>query len=144
MKIDKSFIDGVGAPNGDTKELTDAIVELGKTLNLELVAEGIERSEQLAGLQSMVCELGQGFYFAEPLAASDVDALFALSRHGLPPNPRTTSRGDPRRHVPCVSSEHAHRHGRLEPDETRKHRPQRAKEGEHLPASFDEHNQERI
>jgi EAL domain-containing protein (putative c-di-GMP-specific phosphodiesterase class I) len=77
LKIDKSFIDDVGAPHGNTKELTKAIVELGKTLDLELVAEGIERGEQLAGLQSMDCELGQGFFFAEPLTVPEVEALLA-------------------------------------------------------------------
>jgi EAL domain-containing protein (putative c-di-GMP-specific phosphodiesterase class I) len=77
LKIDKSFIDDVGLPNGNVRELTKAIVELGKTLDLELVAEGIERREQLAGLRSMDCGLGQGYYFAEPLQASDVETLLA-------------------------------------------------------------------
>jgi EAL domain-containing protein (putative c-di-GMP-specific phosphodiesterase class I) len=77
LKIDKSFIDDVGTPNANIRELTKAIVELGKTLDLELVAEGIERSEQLSGLQSMDCELGQGFYFAEPLDSSAVEQLFS-------------------------------------------------------------------
>ena len=48
-------------------ELTRAIIELGKTLDLELVAEGIERNDQLARLKILECELGQGFYFAPPL-----------------------------------------------------------------------------
>jgi EAL domain-containing protein (putative c-di-GMP-specific phosphodiesterase class I) len=56
--------------------LTRAIVELGKTLKLELVAEGIERGEQLRGLQDLNCDFGQGFLFARPLGATDVDALF--------------------------------------------------------------------
>ncbi len=81
LKIDKSFIDDIGAPQQNAKELTKAIVELGRTLNLELVAEGIERNEQLAGLQSMDCELGQGFYFARPLSPVDVEKLFASTQH---------------------------------------------------------------
>jgi predicted signal transduction protein with EAL and GGDEF domain len=76
LKIDKSFIDDVGAiPN--QRELTKAIIELGKTLDLELVAEGIERPDQVSRLQSMDCELGQGFYFAQPMDGEDVDLLFA-------------------------------------------------------------------
>jgi len=66
LKIDQSFIDDVGAEAGG-KDLTKAIIELGKTLELELVAEGIERHHQLARLQDLECGLGQGFYFAEPM-----------------------------------------------------------------------------
>jgi diguanylate cyclase (GGDEF)-like protein/PAS domain S-box-containing protein len=74
LKIDKSFIDDVGQMR-HRKELTKAIIELGKTLDLELVAEGIEHSEQLTRLQSLECELGQGFLFAQPMDAVGVDAL---------------------------------------------------------------------
>ncbi|HZP58048.1 MAG TPA: EAL domain-containing protein [Dehalococcoidia bacterium] len=74
LKIDKSFIDDMGAIVR-SKELTRAIIELGKTLDLELVAEGIERNDQLARLQTLDCELGQGFYFAQPM---DADAILAL------------------------------------------------------------------
>jgi predicted signal transduction protein with EAL and GGDEF domain len=84
LKIDKSFIDDVGAePQG--KEITCAIIELGKTLALELVAEGIERSEQLARLAMLDCELGQGFYFAEPLEPRDVTNLLAQISIGVNP-----------------------------------------------------------
>ena len=76
LKIEKSFIDDVGTvPN--QRELTRAIIELGKTLDLELVAEGIEHGEQLSRLQTMECELGQGFYFAEPMDSAAIDALLA-------------------------------------------------------------------
>ncbi len=74
LKIDKSFIDDLGMIVNQ-KELTRAIIELGKSLDLELVAEGIERSEQLSRLQSMECEMGQGFLFAKPLESSDVEDL---------------------------------------------------------------------
>jgi diguanylate cyclase (GGDEF)-like protein/PAS domain S-box-containing protein len=74
LKIDKSFIDDLGTIVG-RKEFTRAIVELGKSLDVELVAEGIERGEQLARLQSMECELGQGFLFAKPMASEGVEAL---------------------------------------------------------------------
>jgi EAL domain-containing protein (putative c-di-GMP-specific phosphodiesterase class I) len=76
LKIDKSFIDDVGA-GPEQKELTRAIIELGKTLDLELVAEGIERTEQLSRLKLLDCELGQGFYFAEPMDSNAVERLLA-------------------------------------------------------------------
>jgi diguanylate cyclase (GGDEF)-like protein/PAS domain S-box-containing protein len=81
LKIDKSFIDDVG-DTGRDKELTRAIIELGKTLDLELVAEGIERNDQLARLKILECELGQGFYFAAPLEHQAVDDLLARLQTG--------------------------------------------------------------
>ena len=76
LKIDKSFIDDVGSV-GDQRELTKAIIALGRTLDLQLVAEGIEHTDQLSRLQSMECELGQGFLFAKPMDVDAVDALLA-------------------------------------------------------------------
>jgi EAL domain-containing protein (putative c-di-GMP-specific phosphodiesterase class I) len=75
LKIDRSFIRG--EPNSGQQELTRAIIDLGKNLQLQTVAEGIERSEQLTRLRSMDCELGQGFLFAEPLETEAVERLLA-------------------------------------------------------------------
>lgn len=77
VKIDKSFIqheDGAG----DTLELTRKIVEMGKLLKLEVLAEGIEEEAQLEELREMGCAMGQGYLFAKPMDASDV--LDHLSR----------------------------------------------------------------
>lgn len=71
LKIDKSFIDSVAEATPEQK-LTRTIIELGKTLNVQIVAEGIERPEQLRSLQALGCHLGQGFYFARPMSADDV------------------------------------------------------------------------
>jgi diguanylate cyclase (GGDEF)-like protein/PAS domain S-box-containing protein len=76
LKIDKAFIDDV-AMITDRKDLTSAIIELGKTLKLELVAEGIEDSDQLERLTTLECDLGQGFFFAKPLSAEAVGELLA-------------------------------------------------------------------
>ncbi|MDP9238766.1 MAG: EAL domain-containing protein [Chloroflexota bacterium] len=76
LKIDKSFIDGV-SHKGTEQELTQSIIELGQTLHLEIVAEGIEHAEQLGWLRSRDCDLGQGFYFSRPVGA---DALAELLR----------------------------------------------------------------
>jgi diguanylate cyclase (GGDEF)-like protein/PAS domain S-box-containing protein len=81
LKIDKSFIDDVGA-GPEQKELTRAIIELGKTLDLELVAEGIERNEQLSRLKLLDCGVGQGFFFAEPMDGAAVEQLLAELRDG--------------------------------------------------------------
>lgn len=78
LKIDKSFIDGVSR-QGKEQELAQSIIELGQTLRLEIVAEGVENAEQLGWLRSRHCNLGQGFLFSEPVGA---DALSHFLRQG--------------------------------------------------------------
>jgi diguanylate cyclase (GGDEF)-like protein/PAS domain S-box-containing protein len=74
LKVDKSFIDAV-ADNIEDSALAKAIIELGQTLRLQTVAEGVEASEQASQLRTLHCELGQGYYFAHPLDADQVAAL---------------------------------------------------------------------
>jgi EAL domain-containing protein (putative c-di-GMP-specific phosphodiesterase class I) len=62
LKMDRSF---VGAEENST--LTSAIIALGTSLSLEVVAEGIELAEQASSLEELGCELGQGFLFARPM-----------------------------------------------------------------------------
>jgi diguanylate cyclase (GGDEF)-like protein/PAS domain S-box-containing protein len=76
LKIDRTFIEDLTG-DGVDREITHAIIELGRTLRLELVAEGIEDPEQLSRLQRLRCDLGQGFLFARPLPASDAEAFLA-------------------------------------------------------------------
>jgi EAL domain-containing protein (putative c-di-GMP-specific phosphodiesterase class I) len=76
LKIDRSFVSGVGAGSEDTV-LTEAIVGLASTLHLQVIAEGIENDEQLRFLQDLGCDLGQGYYFAAPLAATEMRAYLA-------------------------------------------------------------------
>ena len=78
LKLDKSFVDNLGEPGEDSR-LARAIIGLGKMLKLEISAEGIERPEQLARLRELGCELGQGYYFAKPLAASEMEALLVAA-----------------------------------------------------------------
>jgi diguanylate cyclase (GGDEF)-like protein/PAS domain S-box-containing protein len=74
LKIDKSFVDAVGA--GDAK-LTSAIVNIAKSLDLEIVAEGVERRGQLDSLRDLDCDIAQGYYFSEPITADQIDALLS-------------------------------------------------------------------
>ncbi|HYF12427.1 MAG TPA: EAL domain-containing protein [Actinomycetota bacterium] len=76
LKVDKSFVDGVN-DGGEESALTAAIIELASILKLRPVAEGIERADQLERLLDLKCDLGQGYYFAKPLALDDVDELLA-------------------------------------------------------------------
>jgi diguanylate cyclase (GGDEF)-like protein/PAS domain S-box-containing protein len=74
LKIAKPFVDDVGSGLTDSA-LARAIIGLGDTLKLQTIAEGIELPAQLAELRALGCELGQGYYFARPLAADAIEAL---------------------------------------------------------------------
>jgi EAL domain-containing protein (putative c-di-GMP-specific phosphodiesterase class I) len=76
LKIAKSFVDGVGGPSQDAA-VARAIIELGTSFQLNVVAEGIERLEQHENLQSLGCSYGQGFLFARPVPADQVEQLLA-------------------------------------------------------------------
>jgi diguanylate cyclase (GGDEF)-like protein/PAS domain S-box-containing protein len=67
LKMDRSFLRADASP--ETAGLATAVVSLGDTLNLEVVAEGIELPEQWNTLRDLGCDLGQGFYFARPMDA---------------------------------------------------------------------------
>jgi diguanylate cyclase (GGDEF)-like protein/PAS domain S-box-containing protein len=79
LKVDKSFVDGVNE-GGEESALTAAIIELAGILRLRPVAEGIERADQLEKLLALRCDLGQGFYFAKPLALEGIDELLTARR----------------------------------------------------------------
>ena len=79
LKMDRSFLKP-GASVAES-ELATAVVGLGKTLNLEVVAEGIELEEQWQALRNLECELGQGFLFARPM---DADATLDYLRGHQP------------------------------------------------------------
>jgi EAL domain-containing protein (putative c-di-GMP-specific phosphodiesterase class I) len=81
LKVDKSFVDDVGESD-KALALTRAIVQLGKSLNLDTVAEGIEKSEQVEGLRALGCRYGQGFLFARPVAPEDMDRLLPMMASG--------------------------------------------------------------
>ncbi len=79
LKIDRSFIAEIPDKPGDMA-ITSAIVSLGRTLALEVVAEGVETEEQAHFLEQAGCEMFQGFLFAKPLPPSEIESLIA----GLP------------------------------------------------------------
>ena len=72
LKIDRSFIDGLGRGDEDAA-LVRAIVKLGHSLHLRVVAEGIEREDQLEELRRLRCALGQGFHFSPALTAAAIE-----------------------------------------------------------------------
>ena len=74
LKIDKSFIDNL--KNGQKNPLVEAILTLAESLNLEVVAEGIETQEQLDILKLTSCNYGQGYLKAKPLPAQAAAKFF--------------------------------------------------------------------
>lgn len=75
IKIDKSFIDTIGT-KPDADAILQTIAALGDTLNLHVVAEGIEEQRQFSHLQNLGCEYGQGYLFSKPLKQDALEALF--------------------------------------------------------------------
>lgn len=83
IKIDPSFVAGLGADPVLTM-LTSTIVEVGRDLGVDVVAEGIEQPRQLTQLREMGCGYGQGFLVAPPTTPAGVEAMF---RAGPKPKP---------------------------------------------------------
>ncbi len=78
IKIDRSFVSQMQA-NGDNSAIVKAIVTLAHMLNMDIVAEGIETTSQLAQLKLLECEYGQGFFFSKPLCQKEAEAFIANS-----------------------------------------------------------------
>lgn len=74
LKIDRAFISNL-TPEHDNYPLVKAIITLAHNLNLEVIAEGIEKKGQIAILTELGCEYGQGFYFAKPLPLPEAEQL---------------------------------------------------------------------
>ncbi|MDH4943842.1 EAL domain-containing protein [Sulfurimonas sp. C5] len=75
IKIDKSFIDDISQKSSDNA-IVKAIIVLAKTLNYSVVAEGIETKEQEEFLRQNRCDIGQGFFFSEPLQVNELIEKF--------------------------------------------------------------------
>jgi len=74
LKIDRSFVNRMADQNENT-EIVRTIMMLARTLNMDVVAEGIETAEQLAQLCWLECQSGQGYYFSRPVAAGAAGEL---------------------------------------------------------------------
>jgi diguanylate cyclase (GGDEF)-like protein/PAS domain S-box-containing protein len=78
LKIDRSFVKDLGEGD-DSSEIINTILQLARSLSLDVVAEGVETTEQLATLRAMGCASGQGYYFARPM---DPEKAFLLISQG--------------------------------------------------------------
>jgi len=76
LKIDRSFVSQL-ADGGEGEILLHTLVQLGKALEIETTAEGIERPQDLSLIRDKECDNGQGFLFARPLSAQDAGSFFS-------------------------------------------------------------------
>ena len=76
LKIDQSFIRDI---NNDMEDaaLVQAIIAMGKSLNLKLIAEGVEHDTHEAFLSTHGCEYAQGYYYSRPVPAEDIESMFS-------------------------------------------------------------------
>jgi len=92
LKIDRSFVAALGQ-DARVREMMQAIVTLGHTLGLRVVAEGVETAAQLAQVRALGCDLVQGYYVARPQSAAAITALldrgFTLPDAPVPPTAGT-------------------------------------------------------
>lgn len=72
LKIDRTFITGLTL-SGEAHALTHTLIQLGKALGLQTLAEGVEQRRQVTQLQREGCDLAQGFLFARPLTPSALE-----------------------------------------------------------------------
>ena len=83
IKIDMQFIQGI-AKNIKDEGIIKIILQLGRTLGLNVVAEGVETEEQLAFLKENLCSEIQGYFFYKPLIAEDIAPILRNSGKGNP------------------------------------------------------------
>jgi diguanylate cyclase (GGDEF)-like protein/PAS domain S-box-containing protein len=81
LKIDRSFIRGIPTDKDDMA-ITEAILALGKTLGVTIVAEGVETSEQQAFLERHACHEMQGFYFSRPIPPEQFAEFYRAHARG--------------------------------------------------------------
>src|SRR5690606_34677782 len=81
LKIDQSFVKDV-ATNADDATIVGTIIHMGRSLNMDVVAEGVESEEQLSCLQSLNCTYAQGLLFGDPVRAEEYLALLVQQAEG--------------------------------------------------------------
>ncbi|MBK7251785.1 MAG: EAL domain-containing protein [Gammaproteobacteria bacterium] len=84
LKVDQSFVRGIGDDAGDTT-IVRTIIDMGRSLGMEVVAEGIEAMRHIEFLRAHGCQYGQGRLFGEPCTAEELLALLLRQQNGAPP-----------------------------------------------------------
>lgn len=84
LKIDRSFVKDLDSSGSGSTTLVRGIIGLAHSLDLEVVAEGVETQEQLTLLAAMGCDINQGFLLFKPMPAEEVGKLLEAARAGQP------------------------------------------------------------
>ncbi|RSL33949.1 EAL domain-containing protein [Salibacterium salarium] len=74
LKLDRSFIRGISDEHDD-KEIVNAVISLGQSLGMAIVAEGVEKEEEFAVLRTLGINEVQGYYFSKPVMIDQVDKM---------------------------------------------------------------------
>ena len=75
LKIDRSFVDDIDGEDQGERALVRSIIRLARSLDLEIVAEGVERHGQVVGLTALGARLAQGFYFGRPMESAAISSM---------------------------------------------------------------------
>jgi diguanylate cyclase (GGDEF)-like protein len=92
LKIDRSFISKM-RNDSEGETLMRTLVQLGKSLSIETLAEGIEQAQELSLLREESCDTGQGFLFARPLDMEECEAFLENWAGAVAPTPASPPRG---------------------------------------------------
>ncbi|MBE0425996.1 MAG: EAL domain-containing protein [Nitrospirae bacterium] len=76
LKIDKSFIDRISR-NGNDAEIVQSIINMAHNMKINVVAEGVEKAEQMRKLEGLQCQYAQGFFFSYPVNSNEAEKLLA-------------------------------------------------------------------
>ncbi len=79
LKIDQSFTADIGN-SADARAIVKSVLYLGKTIGLEVIAEGVEEEEQLAFLKEHACPIFQGYYFSKPVSAKEIEKFLTKKK----------------------------------------------------------------
>ena len=82
IKIDRSFVQDM-LEDPDNGTIVDAIIQLGHSLNLSVIAEGTETLDQIRYLQECECDVAQGYYYSQPMTEEDFLALMTNQRNQI-------------------------------------------------------------
>jgi len=94
LKIDRSFVSHMDT-DAEARQIARLIIEFAHTMNLQVIAEGVETAAHIDHLRSLGCEFGQGYFFSKPIDHDGVERLLAASRDGT---------GEPFQHVAKAQS----------------------------------------
>jgi len=78
VKIDRSFVQRLCEANSSSYPIVEAIIAMGHSLNMQVIAEGVEDKDQMKALQRLGCDAMQGFFLSRPMVETEIEALLGI------------------------------------------------------------------